>query len=228
MRFILSKIPVVEELLRTAITGYFSDLRWSALYTNFPSINVSNDHPFERLLDGSEDNTLFPAITIVSNTDGEIPNASKGWETAELDDGDLDGFDNLSWHVSDDALSDLRGALAEHKKVYGLSHSTVWRDSVSCEIWTENMQIKNDIYSLLLGYFTGPTIMEFKQATGVVIPTNTVKGQRSGYYNYDFGRVLYGARISLEADYPILQAVYDTTIEDLAEIQHSYREVLHG
>lgn len=228
MKYILSKIPIVEDLLRNAIGEYFSTIRWSGLFANYPAITISNDHPFERLLNGDENNTLFPTITVVSNTDGEIPTASKNWETQILETSDLVDLDNLSWYVSDDALAELKAVLATQEKVYGLSHSTTWRDSVSCEIWAENMQVKNDIYSLIMGFLTGPSIMEWKQASSIVVSSATIRGQRSGYYNYDFGRVLYGARVSFEADYPIIQAVYDTEIRTLDDLNYSYREVLHG
>lgn len=230
MKFILSNIPVVEDLLRVAVKTYFQDLRWHEMYPHHPGINISTDHPFERLLDVSNgnDNTLFPAITIVSSSDSEIPGASKNWEPTTLEDGDIDEFDNLPWYVSDTALADLQTALTEKTQIFGLKHATTWRDSVSFEIWTENMQVKNDLYNLLMGFLSGPKIMEFKQAHGITIHSNSIQGQRSGYYNYDFGRVLYGGRIAFQADYPILQAVYDTEIESLAEIEHSYREVLHG
>jgi hypothetical protein len=229
MKFILTKIPVVEDVLVAAFRSYLKELRYGELFPNHKNINVSNDHPFERLLD-NEGSTpdIFPSITIVSSSDAESGGMAKGWKVTTLEDGDIDSFDGLGWYVSDTAKTDLTAALAEKGSVHGLMHNTVWRDSTSFEIWTENLQVKNDLYNLVMAFLTGPKMLELHNASDLTITSNSIQGQRSGYYNYDFGRVLYGGRISLSVDYPVMQAVYDTSVSSLAEIEHSYREVIHG
>lgn len=229
MKFILTKIPVVEDALVSALAEYFGELQWEEMYPNHPNINLSNDHPFEELLGGTTSTpNLFPSITVASSSDNESNNMAKGWAAVKLDEGDFDDEDNLSWYVSDGSLANLKTALYQKKTIYGLQHQTVWRDAVSFEIWTENMQVKNDLYNLLLGFLSGPKILQLKQDQQITVFSNTISGQRSGYYNFDFGRVLYGGRISFSAEYPVLQAVYDTEIGTVTDILHSYREVLHG
>lgn len=229
MKFILTKIPVVEDALVKALAEYVGELRWHEMYPNHPSINLSNDHPFEELLGGTGNApNLFPSITVSSSNDNEATNMPKGWSVVQLDEGDLDGMDGLSWYVSEGSLAYLKTALHQKKTVYGLQHQTVWHDSVSFEIWTENMQVKNDLYNLLLGFLSGPKILQLKQERGITVFSASIQGQRSGYYNFDFGRVLYGGRISFTAEYPVLQAVYDTEIGTVTDILHSYREVIDG
>lgn len=228
MKFVLTKIPVVEDLLVSALRVYVQELRWAEMFPNHTNMNISNDHPFEILLGGTGDiPNLFPSVTVVSANDAESSGMAKGWKEETLQSADMATFDRSGWYVTEGALADLTAALAV-ADVYGLSHTTVWKDSVSFEIWTENSQVKNDLYSLLMGFLTGPKIMQLKQENQIVIPSGSINGQRSGYYNFDFGRVLYGGRISFTADYQVIQAVYDTDIGTMAEIRHTYREVLYG
>jgi len=230
MKFILTKIPIVEDVLVARLRDYLKELRFAEMFPFHKNLGISNDHPFERLLasEGAEPD-LFPSITVVSSTDGESPGMAKGWSAATLDKADIDDdFNGEEWYLSKKAKSDLEEVLAVRGHVYGLMHSTVWRDSTSIEVWTENIQVKNDIYNLVMGFLTGPKVLELHNSAGLVIHSNTIQGQRSGYYNYDFGRALYGARISLSVDYSIVQAVYDAEVSTMAELEHSYKEVLHG
>lgn len=230
MKFVLTNVPIVEDLVAQAFREYLRELRFGELFPNHGNINVSSDHPFEQLLnnEGSVPN-LFPSVTVVSSSDGEVPGMGKSWSIQTLVPEDIPAdFDGNGFYIVESALNDLRTALAAKGSVYGLSHSTMWRDSASIEIWTENLQVKNDIYNLVLGFLTGPKILALKEAHEINVHSNSVHGQRSGYYNFDFGRVLYGGRISFTADYPVLQAVYDTDFGSIKDIEHSYLEVIHG
>lgn len=230
MKFIFTHVPVVEDELVKALATYISEIRWADQYPNHTNINIGNDHPFEEILGGTGDRpNLFPSITVVSSTDSEIPNMSKNWKVKEMTKADVEGLSGEDWYLSETSLQYLKIALEEKEKVYGLSHSTVWRDSVSFEIWSENMQVKNDLYSMLLAFLTGPKILQLKQDTDISVYSNTIQGQRSGYYNFDFGRILYGGRISFTADYLVSQDVYDTDIGSISDIKiQGIGEVLNG
>jgi hypothetical protein len=232
MTFLLTKIPTVEDLICDAFTAYLKEIRWGEYQPNYKNVNISNDHPFEELLGNVNDNeprpNLFPSVTIVASNDGEVPGMGKNWKVAVLDKGDIDGMDPHEWYTSYSALDDLKTVFLTKNQIFGMQHHTMWRDSASIEIWTENIQIKNELYNLALAFLQGPKILQLKQEHDIIIPSNSIQGQRSGYYNFDFGRVLYGGRIAFTADYKVLQAVYDSEKETLAEIEHSYREVIHG
>lgn len=228
MTYIMTKIPVVEDILVKEFKEYLSNIRFREQYPNHKGITVSNDHPFEVLLNGNGSANIFPYITIVSSSDGEPPGMAKGWSEAQLDQGDLDSVNPLEWYMAQTSLDELRSQVSSKGAVYGLQNSSVWRDSTSFEIWSENIQVKNDLYNMILGYLNGPHVIGLHQKYGFVIQSDTIKGQRSGYYNMDFGRTLYGCKIDLQVDYPIVQAVYDTEIATLADLIHSYKEVLHG
>lgn len=232
MKFVLTKMPTVEDVLCTAFKAYLGDVRWGEYQPNFRNVNVSNDHPFEELV-GNINNTeprpnLFPSVTILSSNDGEVPGMGKGWRPVFLEKTDLVGMNPLLWYTSQSVLTDLTEIFKTQNQVFGLQHHTMWRDSVSIELWTENIQVKNELYNLAMAFLQGPKMLQLKIDHDITIHSNSIQGQRSGYYNFDFGRVLYGGRLAFTADYKVLQAVYDSDIESLAEIEHSYREVIHG
>jgi hypothetical protein len=228
MKFIMTKIPVVENDLVADFKEYIKTIKFAEQYPNHAGLTISNDHPFEALLNGDGSANIFPCVTIVSTTDGEVPNMAKGWADTRLERGDLDAINPAEWYMADSSRDDLVEALVAKGAVYGVRHSTMWRDSTSFEVWSENLQVKNDLYNLILGYLTGPHVIRLHQNHSFVIQSDQIRGQRSGYYNFDFGRTLYGCKIDLRVDYPIIQAVYDTDITTLGELLHSYKEVLHG
>jgi hypothetical protein len=230
MKFVMTRIQTTEDILVDAFRVYLRELRYSEMFPNHANINVSNDHPFERLIGGEGSAPdLFPAVTIVASNDGEVPGMGKNWTTQTLYPQDIPAdFDGELFYIVDSALNDLRTVLAAKGSVHGVAHSSMWRDSASFELWAENLQVKNELYNLVVGFLTGPKMLELKQAHDITVHSNSVQGQRSGYYNFDFGRTLYGGRVSFTVDYPVLQSVYDTDFGSIAEIEHSYREVLYG
>jgi hypothetical protein len=233
MTYILTKMPTVEDLLADSIKAYLLTVNWGEFYPNYADLNISNDHPFEELLSNANDSTtprpnLFPSITVVASNDGEVPGMAKGWKVESLSSGDLDSLISDDWYMPDTTLNDFKAALVAAGKVYGLSHTATWRDSVSIEIWANNAKVKNDIYNLCLAYLQGPGALGLKQSDELTIFSGSIQGQRSGYYNFDFGRTLFGGRISFNVDYLILQAAYDTTIVSLEAINHTYKEIING
>jgi|WetSurMetagenome_2_1015567.scaffolds.fasta_scaffold91645_2 hypothetical protein len=232
--YIMTKIPVTEELLKDSFSTYLNtNIKWGEQYPNFKNINISNDHPFEQILggpDGSVRPDLFPSVTIISSNDGEVPGMGKNWEIAELDKGDIDdSFKKKDWYLSATSLAAVKEHLTANNVLYGIQHTTTWRDNVSFEIWAENLRVKNDLYNLILGYLTGPEMIQLHKDTNVVIFTNTIQGQRSGYYNFDVaGRTLYGARFTMNVDYPVLQVSYDTTVTSREIIGKLVAEVRNG
>lgn len=228
MIFIMTKIPTVENILVTEIKQYLKTIRFSEQYPHHKGITVSNDHPFEALLSGDSSGNLFPYVTIVSSNDGETPGMPKSWQAAELVKEDISAIDPYEWYMSESEKTDMLSYFDARDKLFGVQHSTSWRDSTSFEIWSENMQVKNDLYNLIIGYLTGPHVVGLHQTHGFVIHSDSIRGQRSGYYNMDFGRTLYGCKIDLQVDYPIVQAVYDGEISTFGELIHSYKEVIHG
>lgn len=124
--------------------------------------------------------------------------------------------------ASDEVVAALKEK-AEKQNLYGISLTTRKRDNVSIEIWSENNQLKNEIFEQLR-LFLSTSAMDkvLNKKFGMfdpVIPDTSINGQRSNNFNFDFDVALYGAHISFEIDYWIQQIVIDTEIQSIKEIE---------
>ena len=102
--------------------------------------------------------------------------------------------------------------------VYGIKTNAKRRDKISVEIWCENNQLKNEIYEHLRILFTTTieeVMCEMYEIFDPVIFDNSVSGERSSNYNYDFDTILCGSHITFEVDYSVSQILLDTSINNL-------------
>lgn len=107
-------------------------------------------------------------------------------------------------------------AICEKKGfVYGLEMKTQKRDKISIEIWSENNQLKNEIYEKLRLYLSGKLLLDLKRYdfNDVDVFDKSIRGDRSSNFNLDFDVLLHGSHLSLEVDYSIVQYVIDTDID---------------
>jgi hypothetical protein len=101
------------------------------------------------------------------------------------------------------------------------------RDTVSIEIWDENIQLKNELYEAVRLFVCGwmkQYLEKLYEENGLAIFDHTVRGERSNNFNGEFGIDLWGAYITFEADYIIEQTVIDT---DLVDSKIDFMEVIN-
>ena len=101
--------------------------------------------------------------------------------------------------------------------IYGIKSETRRRDKVSIEIWAENNQLKNELYEhirLLLASTMNQTLSEYYSLFMPTIFDNSVNGERSSNFNFDFDCLLCGSHISFEVDYTVAQIILDTEVEN--------------
>jgi hypothetical protein len=127
--------------------------------------------------------------------------------------------------TSEEAIAAIRKALETQERVYGWSIKTYRQDSISIEIWAENEQVKNQIYSdidlFVLGNLRDILISKYGNCD-LKIDDESVQGQRSGAWNTDFAVVLSGANIRFEANYAVEQILINTELKEL------HREIIVG
>jgi len=107
------------------------------------------------------------------------------------------------------------------KSIFALQVNTRRRDRISVEIWTENEQLKNELYEHLRIFFTSSVNMllsEIYKQYDPFIYDSSVNGQRSNNFNFDFDVLLYGAQISFDVDYDVTQLIIDTTAKNIKEV----------
>lgn len=233
MIIVLSKALLIEDVLIDELKRYLADLRFGELYPVVGSVRVSNEHPFALLLNQKSNGTafdgqLFPSITIVSGSDEKTPQLAeiREWRQSTLVAADVSQLRGAGFQVSDGALAWLTSYFATNAALYGAMGSGPRRDHLTIEIWSENIQLKNELYNLVELFLSGPRRVEVAKKYGIEIFDDTIRGQRSGNYNLDFGQILYGGQVSFDADYWIGQTILDSDLQTLND--PTWVEVLNG
>ena len=222
MIFYLNKGRILEEELVKVIKDYFTAIDLADDYNGI-SVNVTNEHPFNTL-NGSDDiqaASLFPAVIITTYEETKpaqlanlaetgIEPATWAWEEKDVDQLIEEGYD-----VTPKVVEKIKAFYTkERDKLYGVCFGAVRQDRISIEIWSENIALKNQIYEKVRDFVCGMMKRIMQEGKELTIFDNSIYGQRSNTFNYDFGISLAGAQITFEADYIIEQSVIDTEIND--------------
>ncbi len=115
-------------------------------------------------------------------------------------------------------LADSRTKGEEEGGIYGVKIDSRRRDNVSVEIWSENDQLKDELYEHLYLFFQcslDRILKEKFKFFDCAIFGNEVSGERSSNYNFDFDVVLTGSHITFSVDYNVSQIILDTDIENI-------------
>lgn len=123
-------------------------------------------------------------------------------------------------HIIDELkeLADSRTVGDVKGMVYGLKVDTRRRDHVSVEIWCDNNQLKNELYEHLRLFAESSldkTLNEFYATFHPSLIGNTVRGERSSNYNFDFDVMLSGSHITFDVDYDVAQIILDTELNEI-------------
>lgn len=216
---ILSKVPSVEDIFVAELKTYFDQMRFGELYPNFPTIRITLEHPFAVMwqqANGNSSNTydgsLFPSITLASGSDSKPGQLSglNSLESISVVKADITGLAATGLQAAPGAIEWMTEYFKTNTIIHGRQGTANKSDQVAIDIWSESIQLKNDIYGLLMMYLSGPKRSELELTHAITIFDGTVRGQRSGNYNMDFGQLLYGAHIDFQIDYRITQAILDT------------------
>jgi hypothetical protein len=229
---------ILEQAVVVAINDYFEASKFENLYKNF-HIKATLDHPFAKIFKnpkGLNAADLFPVVVVSTYDDGkphdlpippkvegigltqqEIDLITKTTETVIINEKEKTRpIPGICTAVATDILDEIKKRIDEKKIVYGFSSKTYRTDKISLEIWSENTQLKNEIYEHLrlfvLGHLRYILTAEKYQAYDIKIDDDTVNGQRSGAWNDQFDVILAGADITFEVNYAIEQIVLDTQI----------------
>ncbi|GHV80180.1 hypothetical protein AGMMS49944_19710 [Spirochaetia bacterium] len=231
MIFFLNKGLILEQVIIKSIQDYFNVVGIPEFYKGF-TVNVTNKHPFARLLLNSitgekPSASLFPAVVVSTLEDGKPGELADLVDTSFLElmpedvnapEGGKSPMEAREYMMmTTKKLDAIRLAVAEKGHVYGISNFIRRQDRISIEIWAENIQLKNELYEAIRLFVCGwmkESLEKLYEENGFALFDNTVRGQRSNNANVDFGIELWGAYITFEADYTIEQTVIDTELVD--------------
>ena len=115
-------------------------------------------------------------------------------------------------------IADSRTVGEEVGGIYGIKIDSRRRDNISVEIWSENDQLKDELYEHLNLFFScslDRILHEKFKMFDCAIFGNKIHGERSSNYNFDFDVMLSGSHLSFSVDYNVSQIILDTDIENI-------------
>ena len=218
---IVEHLSLEKEIL-TPLKEFIQSVGFSDKFPNFGKIRISTTHPFSLLLLESLSNVkapvdLFPAIT-VADTSGTEDNM-----TLARDDENyiLRQEEIARWRINENVITSeenfdmLQSHMDKHGDVSDVPArklSTRSRRMVDFNIWGENHDLVSIIYDIVESFVTiHPTEGkpdDWPRVEGTdddmvdedlcsYVQSGPITGRRSGDINVDFGRILYGAVVSV-------------------------------
>jgi hypothetical protein len=244
MIFYLNKGLILEQITVKALQDYFNIVDIAGFYDKV-MVNVTNKHPFGRLMLNSINGknpqaSLFPCVVVASLEDEKPDELTDLIEVGGIemlpDDvnpppaqpgakSPLEEYGYLM--LTPQKIKAIQDAVNSAGRVYGVSSRIHRRDRVSIEIWSENIQLKNELYEavrLFVCGFMKEAFEKLYEESGFALFDNSVHGERSNNFNSEFGIELWGSYITFEADYTIEQTVIDT---DLVDGEIDFMEVVN-
>lgn len=230
MKYVLNIVPDIEEIIIEEVKKYFNDeVRFKGVYPNFGNIRISGTHPFAFLIDQQINDTtiptgLFPNVTIVNDTDQKSPEIPimtplkdiliKSAEISDIE------SNRDKYSISEKDLEELKNLTNNAGELYAQGTETYRMANMVIEIWSENPKVKNKIYDLMLGFLVGIKRFTIKDEYGIIINEGSVSGEKSGNYNFDFGKIIYGAIMRFTADFSVRNYTIDTDLLKLGGVIH--------
>lgn len=218
MIYYFNRPLILEQAVKDALIEYFQALKASEYYKNY-SINITNEHPFSLMLpDFIYNRSLFPSIVVSTVNDNKPAELNMLYETQELVlvKEDLPELEKHGYMVCDAVIKELEEVFKTQNEIIGITKIIRRQEKIAIEIWSENIQLKNELYEQVRLFIAGnmrDAMSKYRNNNNLAIFDNTVEGDRSGNYNYDFGVTLVGARLTFSADYFIEQSVVDTELK---------------
>jgi hypothetical protein len=233
-----SYIPVLEEILIEKLTKYLNeDCKWKDQFPNHPYVRINNEFPWVPYMqrkkfftDGYIDlsdvqETLFPSVTITTSQDVKSPQMYHSSKKTALLKEEMPEFKlqaaEEGYLISPEALAAMDTHFETNDILYGAYIKFQLRDTLNFDITTDdNTNIKNRLYDLIKLYLVGHGKEELYSIDDErkIELSDDISGNRSGTYNIDFGRVLRGATMQLNADYFISQTFYNTDAGTIGDI----------
>jgi hypothetical protein len=240
MKYIVQQSPIVEATLVSKLSDYLHEkLRIEEFLPNSGTINVSALHPFVELFDVSQSpeeikvTDLFPSVTIIETDTTKIVAMNNLYETR------ITAEEVTEWaskrivkeigqyYITPETIAALTAALVEEDWIPALGMGSQRSSRVSIEIWADNIVAKNMILDFVMGFVSGEEADALYLNDNIMIKKPGIRASRSGNYNYDFGKTLYGGAIEMEVESVFNMRIYDTDLSVVSEIDH-YKENVHG
>jgi hypothetical protein len=239
MKYVVTRMPHVTDLTTAEMRTYFyEDVRVAEIWPNFGNVRISGEHPFASLYDQEVNGKtvpigLFPAITVICGTDQKYPPNELPYILSDVVIGDAEVADMAQpeaerrerYIVSEATIKALQQLRHDGVTIRATGTTAHRRLNFTLEIWAEQTNIRDRLFDLSLTFLTGPRRLQLKEDYDIVVADDTVTGERSASYNFDFGKILYGGVMNCAIDYSIGTYIVDTDILLGTEVHHFVQEV---
>jgi hypothetical protein len=232
---VFTKIPDCEALIADDMRDWFaSDQKFTDLFPN-DALKVSTDHPFVALLQQSVTEgesyqlTGFPCVTVIDTNFSKLVETPVHPQTMKILPAIVDeikaGGRNM-FIMSKQALADLEASFksleslpVEEQFLRAEGYQTLRRTQMAIEVWALNNVMKGKIFDLVTMYLAGQRRFSMHTESEVLIEEETITGEKSGIYNFDFGETLYGGMLRFTVAYTVgYYIVKDFTIGAGAQV----------
>lgn len=195
-----------ETVFVNYLADFFNEIGFSEMYPNFGTINIGVVHPFALLLFAESkgdklDFNILPSITIVETSSTET-DEMLGRDRTEIE---VDAafieivrsqIAKKEWFISDTGLAALETGTAGGESLAGVMNTRIANNTYVFDIWSANKDVASLIYDLTDSFLADINVEELHNKG---IDLGTKSGKRSGDLNLDFGRILYGSSVSVQA-----------------------------
>lgn len=237
MKVVINVVPDIETIIVQRLKNHiYNEVHYIDIFPNFPGLRISGVHPFVFLIDHQLYGTkipvdLFPSITLVDESDGKdtaantptVEGETKIYD-AEIADIESD-VDKLHYVISPTDFTALKALVVADTFPFAVSSVQRRRSSVVCEVWDNNVLVKNRLYDIARNFFVHKGRYDLYKNDTLLIEEESISGQKSGNYNFDFGSPIYGATMRFNLVYSMAQYVVDSSLLPITTINHSYKEV---
>jgi len=195
-----------EAVFVNYLADFFNEIGFSEAYPNFGTINIGTVHPFALLLFAESkgdklDFNILPSITVVETSTTET-DETLGRDRTEIE---VDAafveiirsqVAKKEWFISDTGLAALETSTAGELSLAGIMNTHTANNTYVFDIWSTNKDVASIIFDLTDSFLADINV-EALHIKGIDLGTKS--GRRSGDLNIDFGRILYGSSVSIQA-----------------------------
>lgn len=214
-----------EKSLSRYLRDFLQTVGYSELFPNFDNIRVSTVHPFvillsQEVLGTSQKVNVFPSITVVDSTMAEDVEVlgdeliQAVWTAEDM--AQMDGLRQQKLvYVSDSGWTRLQERLAEKNELIGITRQYHTSHSIDFNIWSENKDITNFLFDMVCHFITQKR-NDIHENLGYDL--SNIQGRRSGDINLDFGKLLYGANVTISMAFNHRATLFDTAAVSISEV----------
>ena len=214
-----------ENLLSNVLRDFLETMGYSEIFPNFDNIRVGTIHPFaillaQEVLGQNQNVNIFPSITVADSTAQEdaqiLGDDYVALAFTKEDMAVVDGFRQAGeLFISDSGWAKIQERLVSSGNVIGIRRRYHTQHSINFNIWADNKKITSFLYDMV-GHFVSQKRVDIHENQGIDLAG--MSGRRSGDINLDFGMLLYGANVQVQASMNHEAVLFDTGINTISEI----------